>query len=203
MDKQLELIRELQGIAQAGLYYCENKFCRERYERIRAIAAQMLAQRTDLPLAKVKDLFCDEVGYQTPKVDTRAAIFKDDKILLVREADGRWTMPGGWCEVGLSPAESTVKEAKEEAGLDCVVEKVIAVQDRDKHNHPPYIYGIVKIFYLCKATGGEFVPNLETTERRYFAEDELPTLSEEKTTAEQIKLCFEAARATTWETRFD
>ena len=202
MDKQLEFARELQALAQTGLYYCKDKFCRARYERIREIAAEMLTARTDLPLAKVKDLFCGEVGYQTPKVDTRAAIFKDGKILLVQE-EGGWALPGGWCEVNLSPAENVIKEAREEAGLECVVEKVIAVQDRAKHNRPLYIFNVVKIFYLCRATGGEFTPNIETTARKYFAEDELPAFVEYKCTAEQVKLCFKAAREKFWETYFD
>ena len=162
----------------------------------------MLTDRTDLPLEKVKDLFCGDVGYQTPKIDTRAVIFKDGKILLVRE-EGGWTLPGGWCEVNLSPAENVIKEAREEAGVDCVVEKIIAVQDRAKHNRPLYIFGVVKIFYLCKATGGEFVPNIETLERKYFSEDELPAFVEAKCTAEQVKLCFEAARKNFRETYFD
>ena len=203
MDRQLEIARELQALAQTGLYYCNDKFCIERYERVREIAAEMLAERTDLPLEKVKDLFCGDVGYQTPKIDTRAAIFRDDKILLVQEANGRWTLPGGWCEVNLSPAENVVKEVREEAGLDCVVEKIIAVQDRAKHNRPLYIYGVVKIFYLCKATGGDFVPNIETIGREYFSEDNLPEFDEPKCNAAQAKLCFKAARAKFWETQFD
>lgn len=203
MEQQLEFARELQALAQTGLYYCHDKFCRERYERIRDIAAQMVAERTDLPLAKVKDLFCGEVGYQTPKVDTRAAVFHDGKILLVRETDGKWTLPGGWCEVNLSPAENVIKELREEAGLDGVVEKIIAVQDRAKHNRPLYIYGVVKIFYLCRATGGDFVPNIETTARAYFAEDNLPALVESKCNGEQIQLCFAASRAEFWKTQFD
>ena len=203
MDRQLELIRELQALAQAGLYYCADKFCQERNERIREIATELLAERTDLPLAKVKDLFCGEVGYQTPKVDTRGAIFRDDKILLVQEADGLWAIPGGWCEVNLSPVDNVIKEVREEAGLDCVVEKVIAVQDRANHNQPPYIFGIVKIFYLCCSTGGEFVPNIETIDRKYFAEDDLPELCAPKISAEQIKLCFAANRADVWEAQFD
>lgn len=199
----MELASELQSLSQAGLYYCQNKFGRERYGRIREISAEILAQRTDLPLDKVKDLFCGEVGYQTPKIDTRAAIFDGGKILLACESDGRWVLPGGWCEVNLSPAENVVKEIREEAGLEATVEKIIAVQDRAKHNRPLYIYGVVKIFYLCKATGGEFVPNIETIGREYFAENELPELAEEKCNAEQIKLCFEARRADFWETQFD
>lgn len=202
MERQLEFARELQALAQTGLYYCKDKFCRERYERIREIAAEMLAERIDLPLEKVKDLFCNDVGYQTPKVDTRAAIFRDGKILLVRE-DNFWSMPGGWCEVNLSPAENAIKEAREEAGIDCVIEKIIAVQDRAKHNRPLYIFDVVKIFYLCKATGGEFVPNIETDARGYFSEDNLPPLDVARNTLDQVKLCFAAARAKTWETFFD
>ncbi len=202
MEKFLEWARELQSLSQTGLYYCHDKFCRERYQRIRDIAAEILSERTDLPLDKVKNFFCCEIGYQTPKVDTRAAIFDGEKILLVRE-NNVWALPGGWCEVNLSPAENVIKEAREEAGLDVVVEKVIAVQDRAKHNRPLYVFNIVKIFYLCKAIGGEFIPNIETTARGYFAEDNLPEMDAARTTVDQVKLCFEAKRADIWETQFD
>lgn len=202
MERQLEFARELQALSQAGLYYCKDKFCQERYERIREIAAEILAARTDLPLEKVKDLFCGDVGYQTPKIDTRGAIFKDGKILLVHEEPG-WSLPGGWCEVHLSPVENTIKEVREEAGIDCTVEKIIAVQDRAKHNRPLYIFDVVKIFYLCKAKGGGFVPNIETDARGYFSEDNLPPMDIARCTVEQIKLCFKAARTESWETYFD
>ena len=112
-------------------------------------------------------------------------------------------MPGGWCEVNLSPAESTVKEAKEESGLDVVVEKLIAVHDRERRNALTYVFGVAKMFFLCKATGGEFAPNIETTAAEYFTEDTLPPLAEEKCTAAQISLCFEAYRADFWEAQFD
>ena len=202
-DKILAWAAELQSLAQAGLFYGENKFDLERFQRIREISAEMVASKTDLSFEKVQDIFCNETGYQTPKVDTRAAIFKDDKILLVCENDGRWAMPGGWCDVDQSPAENTIKEAKEEAGLDVVIDKVVAVQDREKHNFPSYIYGVVKILYLCTSKGGEFHENIETSASKYFAEDELPPMANEKCTAEQVKLCFEAHRAKFWETKFD
>ena len=137
-DKVVLWAEELQSLAQAGLFYGKDVFDRERYQRIRDIAAEMLAERTALPLEKVKDLFCGDVGYQTPKIDTRAAIFEDDRILLVRERDGRWALPGGWCDYDLSPAENVAKEAREEAGLEVVAKMLIAVQDRDRHNTPPY-----------------------------------------------------------------
>ena len=202
-DTLIAYIAELQSIAQAGLWYGKDKFDRERYTRLREIAAEMMAMKTELPLGKVNGLFCGDVGYQTPKIDTRAAIFKEGKVLLVRESNGLWSLPGGWCEYDLSPAENTVKEAKEEAGRDVRIRSLIAVQDRDKHNKPPYIYGIARIFYLCEETGGAFETNIETTAAEYFAEDALPPLDEEKLTPEQLQMCFEASRAEHWEARFD
>lgn len=202
-DQIAEWAKELQSLAQAGLFYGHDVFDKERYQRIREIAVEMMSMRTDIPVEKLTDLFCGDVGYQTPKVDTRAAIFRDGKILLVKERDGTWSMPGGWCDFNLSPADNTVKEAKEEAGVDVVIKKVISVQDRDKHNQPPYPYGVVKIFYLCEATGGAFVPNIETSESRYFPEDALPPLSPQKCNEEQVKMCFEASRSEQWQVQFD
>ena len=199
-----EWARELQSLAQAGLYYGRDVFDRERYERIRQIAAEMMAEQTNLPLEKVKDLFCADSGYQTPKIDTRSAIFEDGKILLVRERTGKWALPGGWCEYNLSPAENAVKEAREEAGLETEPVRLIAVQDRKKHNRPEYAYDVVKIFILCRKTGGEFKNNTETTGSEYFAEGDLPApLAEEKTTREQIRMCFEASKDENWRVQFD
>ena len=194
---------ELQSLAQAGLTYGRDAYDRERYERIREISAEIMAHMTELPLEKVKDLFCNESGYQTPKIDTRAAIFKDGRILLVRENDGRWSLPGGWCDVNVSVAENTVKEVKEEAGLEVAAERIIAVQDRAKHNLPVYAYGVCKIFVQCSVLGGAFAENLETTEARYFSAEELPELAGEKNNEEQIKMCFDACRAAQWVTLFD
>ncbi len=194
---------ELQSLAQAGLTYGKDGFDLERYARIREISAEILAHMTGLPVEKVTGLFCNETGYQTPKLDTRAAVFQDGKILLVRERDGRWALPGGWCDVNVSVGENTVKEVKEEAGLDVIPWRIIAVQDRAKHNLPVYAYGVCKIFVQCDAAGGQFTPNLETTEARYFPPDQLPPLAEEKNTPAQVALCFEAYRSDTWATHFD
>ena len=203
MDKIVEWARELQSLAQAGLYYGHDDFDKERYERIREISAEMMSERTGLPLEKIKTLFCDGVGYQTPKIDTRAAIFHDGKILLVQERNGRWSMPGGWCEYNLSPADNAVKEAKEEAGVNILIERLIAVQDREKHNKPPYAYKVVKLFYLARAVGGEFIQNIETSDSRYFSVDELPALAEEKCSMEQVRMCFDACQSSHWTVLFD
>ena len=194
---------ELQSLAQAGLAYGKDVYDLERYTRIREIAAEMLVEPSGLPLERVKDLFCCETGYQTPKLDSRAAIFQDGKVLLVQENDGRWSLPGGWVEVDLSVGENTVKEAKEEAGVDVVPERLIAVQDRARHNQPLYAYGVCKIFVLCKLLGGRFEKNSETLQSRWFGEDELPALAEEKNTAQQIRMCFQASRDPNWKVQFE
>lgn len=194
---------ELQALAQAGLAYGDNVYDKERYERIRAISAEMLSDISDTPLKKVKDLFCSEEGYQTPKLDTRAAIFENGKILLVRENNGKWALPGGWCDVNLSVGENTVKEVKEESGLDVAADTIIAIQDRAKHNLPVYAYGICKVFVQCSLIGGQFEKNIETTESCYFSENDLPELAAEKSSEEQIKMCFAAYRSDHWVALFD
>ena len=202
-EKWLQWAVELQALAQAGLTYGKDVYDRERYTRIREIAAEMVAHQAELPLEKVTDLFCSETGYQTPKLDTRAAIFREDRILLVKEKDGKWSLPGGWVDVDVSVKENTIKEVKEEAGLDVTADLVIAVQDREKHNRPIHDHKICNIFVLCTAVGGEFAENSETTESGYFALDALPPLAEAKNTAEQIKMCFDAYHAEHWVTQFD
>lgn len=117
-EKWLQWAVELQSIAQAGLFYGKDKFDRKRYEQIRTIAAEMISYKTEIPVEKVKDLFCNEEGYQTPKLDTRTAIFEGEKILLVKENNGTWSLPGGWVDVDISVKENVIKEVKEEAGLD-------------------------------------------------------------------------------------
>lgn len=202
-EKWLEWAIELQSIAQAGITYGKDIYDRERYERIREISAEMIAYKTDISTEKVRNLFCNESGYQTPKLDTRAAIFENGKILLVQENTGKWSLPGGWVEVNLSVKENAIKEVKEEAGLDVTADRIIAVQDRAKHNLPIYPYGVCKIFVLCTVIGGTFKENIETTGFSYFSENELPELATEKNTEEQIKMCFEAYRADTWTVMFD
>ena len=159
MEKWLKWAIEIQSLAQSGLAYTDNVYDIERYERLREISAEMLAEKTDLSVDKVKDLFCNETGYQTPKLDTRAAIFKDNKILLVHENNGTWSLPGGWCDVLESVGSNTIKEVKEETGL--------------------------KIFVLCNIIGGKFMENIETTEIKYFSLDEIPNNLAEK----NIKKC--------------
>ena len=204
MENWLKWAIEIQALAQNGLTYTKDVYDKERFERLREISAEMLAEKTDIPVDKVKDLFCNEKGYQTPKLDTRAAIFKDGKILLVHENNGTWALPGGWVDVLESVGSNTIKEVKEETGLDVRNQKIIAIQDRNKHNTPSYAYGICKVFVLCELLGGEFKENTETTEIKYFSLDEVPqNLANEKTSMEQIEMCFRALNNSNWQTEFD
>ena len=194
---------ELQFIGQAGITYSKDPFDLERFARIREIAAEILSMQTEVPFTKVKEVFCNETGFQTPKMDTRAAIFQDGRILLVKERDGTWSMPGGWVDVNQSIRTNTVKEVKEEAGLCVVPSRLIAVQDRNLHNTPPYAYGILKAFVPCEIVDGQVEENIETQESRFFGPDELPKLAEDKNTAGQIRLCFLASQDPGWVTVFD
>lgn len=191
--KWLSWAKQLQAIAQAGIEYSKDKYDIERFQQIRNLSVEILNEYTEIDNEKIKDLFCNETGYQTPKVDIRGAIFKDDKILLVKESiDGCWSLPGGWAEFNLSIKENIIKEAKEEAGLNVFPKRLIAVLDRNKHNEPPTAYGIYKIFVLCELIGGTFEKNIETEDSGFFSLDELPPLSLERNTKNQISMCFEA-----------
>ena len=203
-DKWLDFAIRIQSIVQAGLQYGKDQYDKERYGELRKIAAEMVSEKTDISVEKVYDLFCNETGYQTPKVDTRAAVFMDDKILLVHENNGTWSLPGGWCDVDQSIASNTEKEVKEEAGFTVKAEKLIAVQDWRKHNVTNYAYGVVKAFVMCRYESGNFEKNIETTEIAFFGKDEIPDhLAVEKCTREQIIMCFEAYEKPEMPTLFD
>ena len=194
---------EIQSIAQNGLAYCKNIYDIERYERLRDLAAEMLSYKTDIPVEKVKSLFCHEQGYQTPKIDSRAAIFKHGKILLVQENDGLWSLPGGWVDVLETIDSNTVKEVKEEAGLDVKPRFLIAIHAQHKRNYPPFAYRVLKAFVMCEPLGGKFQHNSETLQSAYFPHDELHEMNHEKNTKEQVELCFQAYHSKHWITEFD
>ena len=200
--KWLEWAKELQFIAQAGLEYSRDPFDLERFARVREISAEIMREGTDMEIDKICDLFCNESGYQTPKLDTRAAVFDGDKILLVRERDGLWALPGGWVDVDQTVAGNAVKEILEEAGLKAEFVKLVALQDHRRHNRHTTPYGIITSLVICRSLGGEFVPNTETIETGWFPLNDLPPLAVNKTSADQIRLCF-AARSDDWQTVVD
>lgn len=202
-EKWLTWSKEIQSIAQNGLTYTKDVFDKERFERLREISAEIMSCYSKLSIKTVKNLFCNEVGFQTPKLDTRAVIFEEDKILLVKENDGHWSLPGGWVDFDQTIKTNMEKEAKEEAGLDVKAVKILAVHDRNQHNKPPYAYNVCKFFILCEVQGGYFKKNTETIESKFFSFEELPYLAEEKNTKEQIEMCFKAYNDPHWIPKFD
>ena len=149
------MIVELQSLAQAGLAYGKDAYDKERYKRIREISAEMMSHIADIPLEKVKGLFCNEIGYQTPKIDTRAAIFKDDKILLVQEKNGTWSLPGGWCDVTVSVAENTSSPLKRimKSKSKCVL--IPTVQEKNgKHYLTSYNHRLSRVAMTRQAAEG-------------------------------------------------
>ena len=197
--------QELQFLAQCSLAYSKDKFDRERSERIREIACEMLSFKYDLPLEKIKMDFAGEIGYQTPKVETRAAVIKDDKILLVKEQfDGKWALPGGYQDVNMSIRENVIKESSEEAGAVVNPIKVVAVLDYNRHHHVNFPLGMVKIFVLCEYINHSFNENTETLGAEFYSLDDLPELSLTRTTKKQLEMCFECYKdPENWDTIFD
>lgn len=189
--KWLEWAKQLQSIAQAGLTYSKDVYDIERFELIRNISVEILAKHTNIDQTSIKELFANETGYATPKVDIRAVVFREGKILMVRETnDGDWSLPGGWGDIGLTPSEVAVKEVKEESGFDVKPIKLIAVLDKKCHPHPPSPYHVYKIFIQCEIIGGQSKESIETDAVEFFAENGLPKLSIARNTESQIHLAF-------------
>ncbi|WP_053368032.1 NUDIX hydrolase [Bacillus sp. FJAT-27245] len=189
--KWLDWSKQLQSIAQAGLAYSKDVYDLERFEEIRKISVEIMSQYTGLDKQIIADLFANETGYATPKVDIRAVVFRENKILMVREnTDGGWSLPGGWADIGLTPSEVAVKEVKEESGFDVKAVNLIGVLDKKCHPHPPSPYHTYKLFYQCEIVGGQPKKGIETSAVGFFGENELPPLSIERNTESQIQLAF-------------
>jgi ADP-ribose pyrophosphatase YjhB (NUDIX family) len=203
-NKWLEWATKLQSIAQAGLTFSESPYDLDRYEQIRALSVEIMHEYTGVSTEKIRELFAGETGYQTPKTDIRSAVFKDDKILLVKEKiDGAWSMPGGWADVNSSPSESAVRECFEEAGAIVKPRRVIAVHLANKQNNHLAPYTIYKIFFECELIETSFKENTETLEAGFFPLNDLPPLSTDRTTTAQIEMCFNAKMQDIVEPVFD
>ena len=202
--KWLEWATRLQSIAQSGLTFGENQYDLDRYQQIRDLSVEIMHEYTDVKHEKIINLFASETGYQTPKVDIRAAVFKDDKILMVKEKiDGKWSLPGGWADVNTSVSESAVRECQEEAGAEVKPKRVIAIHHANKQNNFVYPYTIYKIIVECDLIKYCFEENSETLGSGFFSSDNLPELSVERNNPDQINLCFEAKKHKLFEPVFD
>jgi len=199
----LDWVRRLQAIAQSGLTYDPHPFHRERYEQIRDIAAEMAAGELE-PEALVA-AFVSETGHATPKVDVRAAAFRDGRVLLVRGLDdGLWTLPGGWAEVGEKPSAAAEKELREESGHRGRAVRLIGMYERDVRGRGRFPFYAYKVYFLCELDDAdpEPVQASEIIEAAFFAENDVPDLSP-RTPPEHLTRAFAHLRDPSLPADFD
>lgn len=201
MTTTLDLARRLLALSQCGLHFTPQEYDRERYREIVEIATALLAAESNERADSLRNRWFVEDGYATPKIDVRGAIFRDDRVLLVREVtDGKWTLPGGWADVNDSPSLAVEKEIEQESGFTAKAVKLAALYDRNLHDHPAYLFHAWKAFFICDITGGEARTSHETDGVEFFPLDALPELSTGRSTEKQIRRMYEhhldRARAT-------
>ena len=195
--------RRLAAIAQSGLTFDPGPYDRQRYEQLLDLAAE-LASWPEQDIGSIRDVFARDLGYATPKLVCRGAVFRDDALLMVRETiDGLWTIPGGWIDVGDAPGAAVEREVWEETGYEVRVRKLAALVDKNQHPHPPVPHHSYIVFFLCDLLGGEATPSIETSDVAWFVEDELPELSTNRTTEDQIRRMFDHHRDPSRPTDFD
>lgn len=200
----LQWAREIQALAQSGNHYAVNEYQRERYRRLMEIAAEIIAEHSQIEPGPLVEVFNAQIGYATPRVDVRGAVFKGGKLLLVRErADGGWTLPGGWVDVGEMPSASAEREVEEESGLHVKARRVIGIYDANRVG-PLELFHAFKLVFLCDLIGGELQPSLETSQAAFFGPDEIPAkFSGTRTHPRHIQDAFAASADPRRPTQFD
>jgi ADP-ribose pyrophosphatase YjhB (NUDIX family) len=187
----LDWARKIQALAQTGLEYAPTLYDRDRYQKLHELAAEIVTAHTGVPVDTVERWFEIQPGYATPKVDVRAACFRDGRILLVQEkSDGLWCLPGGWADVGDKPSAAAVRETLEESGFECEARKVIGVFDANRAAGSLPLFHAFKVIFLCEITGGEPDADHEILAVDFFPRDRIPTLSANRTEPRHILECF-------------
>jgi ADP-ribose pyrophosphatase YjhB (NUDIX family) len=202
----IEWAQKLQAIAQTGLTYSSSPFDSDRYHQIRQIAAELMATGAKAEPDYALDLFKQDSGHCTPKVEVRGAVFQDGKLLLVKErSDGLWTLPGGWVDVGEPPSRAIEREIFEESGFQTKAVRLVAVYDRShpRHEFPPEPFQVYKLFFQCELLSGTATGSVETEAVEFFGEDEIPDLSPPRVGRSHITSLFEYSRHPDWATEFD
>ncbi len=203
--EQLNLIKRIKALAETGLVYTENLYDQERYDELKKISLRLLAYMADESIEVMQDFFMPQNDYPTPKVDVRGFVLNEkDEILMAKESvDGKWTIPGGWADIGITPSETAVKEIEEETGIKTEVVRFLGVYDKQVHPHPPEPYYIYKLIFLCRIKGGELKAGFDMLGADFFSLDQLPELSEERILESQLKHLFQLAKSSPSEVYFD
>ena len=201
----LEQAKQYKALAETGLKFQKDPFDQERYSQIKELSVRMMALLTGSTPAEIQAFYKPVTDYPTPKVDVRGLVVNESgEILMVRErVDGRWTIPGGWADIGFAPSEVVVKEVHEEAGLEVKVDRLLAVYDKRCHPHPPSPYYIYKIIFLCTLTGGKLKPGFDILDAGWFSPENLPDLSTDRILGQQIMELLEAMKSNSMRTIFD
>lgn len=191
-NQQLDLVKRIKAIAETGLVYAEGSYDEERYQELREISLKLLSQMSGTPLIQLHNFFMPQSDYPTPKVDVRGFVLNEhNKILMARESiDGKWTIPGGWADVGNTPKEVVIKEIKEETGMNAEVVRLLAIYDKQRHSHPPEPYYVYKLIFFCRAIGGQLTPGFDMQGADWFALNNLPPLSEDRIVKSQLEHLF-------------
>lgn len=205
LQDELNYLKRLKALADTGLVYSKEPYDLERYEEIKNISLQLMSKLTEMPFATIGSFYGPQEDYPTPKVDIRGIVLnKQNEVLMVKEqVDGKWSVPGGWADIGYTASEVIQKEIKEETGLDVTVDRLLAVYDKKCHDHPPQPHYVYKIVFFCKVTGGELNNSFDILDVDYFPIENLPPLSRDRILEEQIRALVNAARSADREVIFD
>jgi len=190
--RQLELIKRIKALADTGLVYAKDEYDKERYEELHEMSLKLLSHVSKQPLAVLENFFMPVEDYPTPKVDVRGLVLNNsNEILMVKERmDGKWTIPGGWADIGYSLSEVVLKEIEEETGLKAQVVRLLAIYDKRCHPHPPQPFYVYKLNFLCRIVGGQLNPSFDVEDVGYFPIDKLPELSQDRVLESQLKHLF-------------
>jgi ADP-ribose pyrophosphatase YjhB (NUDIX family) len=200
----LQWAKTLQSIAQNGLTFAQDPYDRGRYTQLQKVAVEIMSGYSGAEHTQVLDLFRREQGYATPKVDVRAAVFRENEVLMVLEReDGRWSLPGGWADVGEPPSQVAVREILEESGYRTRAVRLLAIFDRDRRGHPPLPFHVYKIFFQCELLDGNPQPEIECAQAAFFPQEKLPELSLTRVTEEEVARMFEHLHDPTLPAEFD
>ena len=203
-DHWLTIAKKINSIAQAGLTFTKDEFDKERYLELQQLSIEIINNITDIDTQKLDFVFNRDIGYQTPKVGVRAVVFREDKILMVKERmDDKWCLPGGYADTGMTPSEIVINEVKEESGYDVKPIRILGLIDYNKHQSKPFPFDLYQLFMECEITGGEVKIGIETSDVGFFSMDNLPELSVRRVTKEQIIKMFELYRNKELEPIFD
>ena len=170
---------KLRDISAMGLHFSKSKHDETHYREVQTVAMEILALATGESLEQMEPLRAPVFSRPTPMVGGDGAVIDDKgRILLIqREDNGKWAMPGGALDVGETPAEGAVREVLEETGVHCRVLSLVGVFD-SRFCGTQTRHHLYHFTFLCDPLNQEQVEEpshaFEILDRGWFSEDCLP-----------------------------